>query len=84
MNKCVLITGAVRNSGLGMARKFLSEGWTTIITSRIEDDAAPLQLELSAPQDYIEIKKIAQSKAMIVSLKMDGKPLSEQDFDAVK
>lgn len=48
MNKCVLITGAVRNSGLGMARKFLSEGWTTIITSRIEDDAARVAAELQA------------------------------------
>ncbi len=26
MGKCVLITGAVRNAGLGMARKFLTEG----------------------------------------------------------
>lgn len=39
MSKCVLITGAVRNSGLGMARKFLKEGWTVIITSRVEEDA---------------------------------------------
>ena len=36
MNKCVLITGAVRNAGLGMARKFLSEGWKVAITSRVE------------------------------------------------
>lgn len=37
--KSVLITGAVRNSGLGIARKFLKEGWQTVITSRSEDDA---------------------------------------------
>lgn len=53
MNKCVLITGAVRNSGIGMARKFLKEGWTTIITSRVEDDAqlvaARLQKEFGTP-----------------------------------
>jgi NAD(P)-dependent dehydrogenase (short-subunit alcohol dehydrogenase family) len=53
MNKCVLITGAVRNSGLGMARKFLSMGWTTIITSRIEADAKStaqqLQDEFAVP-----------------------------------
>ncbi|MBQ6947886.1 MAG: SDR family oxidoreductase [Clostridia bacterium] len=46
MSKCVLITGAVRNSGLGMARKFLSEGWTTIITSRAEADAKQVASEL--------------------------------------
>ena len=46
MSKCVLITGAARNSGLGMARKFLSEGWTTIITSRIGEDAQAVAQEL--------------------------------------
>lgn len=45
--KCVLITGAVRNSGLGMARKFLKEGWTTIITSRVEEDAKATAEELT-------------------------------------
>lgn len=47
MNKCVLITGAVRNAGLGMARKFLSEGWTVAITSRVEADAKAKAAELS-------------------------------------
>lgn len=44
--KCVLITGAVRNSGLGIARKFLKEGWTTVITSRNEADAQAAAAEL--------------------------------------
>lgn len=44
--KSVLITGAVRNSGLGIARKFLKEGWTTVITSRNEDDARSVAAEL--------------------------------------
>lgn len=39
MQKSALITGAVRNSGLGIARKFLSEGVPTFITSRKADDA---------------------------------------------
>ena len=47
MSKCVLITGAVRNSGLGMARKFLKEGWTVIITSRVEEDAQAKAKELA-------------------------------------
>lgn len=46
MSKCVLITGAARNSGYGMARKFLSEGWTTIITSPIEDEAQTVAKQL--------------------------------------
>lgn len=47
MAKCVLITGAVRNSGLGMARKFLKEGWTAVITSRSEADAQAKAKELT-------------------------------------
>lgn len=48
MAKCVLITGAVRNSGLGMARKFLKEGWSVVITSRVEEDAQAKAKELTA------------------------------------
>lgn len=51
--RCVLITGAVRNSGLGIARKFLGEGWATFITSRVQADAettaAALAKEFDAP-----------------------------------
>ncbi len=47
MHKTVLITGAVRNSGLGIARKFLSEGWNVVITSRSEADAQAKAKELS-------------------------------------
>ncbi len=47
MSKCVLITGAVRNSGLGMARKFLKEGWQVVITSRVEADAQAKAKELA-------------------------------------
>lgn len=34
MNKCVLITGGCRNSGLGIARKFAEEGYDVFLTSR--------------------------------------------------
>lgn len=51
--KSVLITGGERNSGLGIARKFLSEGWITVITSRDEDEvqptAAKLEKEFNTP-----------------------------------
>lgn len=47
MSKCILITGAVRNSGLGMARKFLKEGWQVVITSRVEADAQAKAKELT-------------------------------------
>lgn len=37
--KSVLITGAVKNTGLGIAEKFASEGWAVFITSRNGEDA---------------------------------------------
>lgn len=39
MSKVVLITGAVRNSGLATAKKFASEGYDVCITSRSLSDA---------------------------------------------
>ena len=45
--KCALVTGAVRNSGLGIARKFLAEGVPTFITSRVEEDAVKVAEELT-------------------------------------
>ena len=47
LKKAALVTGAVRNSGLGIARKFLSEGVPTFITSRVEADAECVAKELT-------------------------------------
>lgn len=35
--KTAFITGATVNTGYGIAEKFLSEGWRTVITSRKSD-----------------------------------------------
>ena len=45
--KCALITGAVKNTGLAAAEKFLQEGWTVIITSRSAEEAQVRAAELS-------------------------------------
>jgi len=51
--RSVLIIGGERNSGLGIARKFLKEGWKTVITSRDEAQvkgvAAELEREFGVP-----------------------------------
>ncbi len=39
MNKVAFITGATKNSGLAMARRFAAEGYQVCITSRREEDA---------------------------------------------
>ena len=48
MKKSVLVTGAVRNTGLGIAEKFLQEGWTVFLTSRNAAEAETKADELSA------------------------------------
>lgn len=45
--KCALVTGAVRNTGLAVARRFLREGWAVFITSRDGDEAEKRAKELS-------------------------------------
>lgn len=47
LKKAALVTGAVRNTGLGIARKFLAEGVPTFITSRVEEDAVKVAKELT-------------------------------------
>ena len=51
--KCVLITGAARNTGLGMARLFAKRGWSVICTSRSEaqaqEAARSMQAETGMP-----------------------------------
>lgn len=53
MSKSVLIIGGERNSGYGIAKKFLKEGWTTVITSRdeaqVQKIAAELESEFGVP-----------------------------------
>lgn len=45
--KCALVTGAVINTGLAVAEKFLSEGWAVFITSRNAAEAESCAKELT-------------------------------------
>ncbi len=49
--KSVLIIGGERNSGLGIAEKFLSEGWTTVITCRDENQVKAVAAKLEKQYD---------------------------------
>lgn len=39
MNRCVFVTGGVKNSGAGIVEKFAKEGWDVFIGSRSAEDA---------------------------------------------
>ena len=77
--KSVLITGAIRNSGLGIARKFLSEGWQVVITSRNENDAketaSALEKEFGVPCfgfGYSPLDAITDSEALFEKIENAG------------
>ena len=46
--KTVMITGATVNTGLGVAKKFASEGWNVVITSRSADALIPAVAEIES------------------------------------
>lgn len=48
MKKVVFITGATKNSGFAIARRFAAEGYTVCITSRREADAAAAAEKIAA------------------------------------
>ncbi len=50
------------------------------LTYNIKDDFSPLQLDLYAPETYIVIGELEESKAFVVNLKLNGAPLTAEDF----
>ncbi|MBO4950823.1 MAG: hypothetical protein J6E38_07405 [Clostridia bacterium] len=50
----------------------------------IRDDFVPVHMDLYAPDSYITIKDIEESRPIVASFSFKGKKLSEQDFDAIK
>ncbi len=54
------------------------------LTYMIKDDFAPLHLDLHAPDSYITIKEIDESRPIVVGLSINGNKLTEADFNAVK
>lgn len=50
------------------------------LTYNIKDDFSPLQIDLYAPETYIVIGELEESKAFVVNLKLNGAPLTAEDF----
>ena len=53
------------------------------LTYNIKDDFSPLRLEWYVPETYLVIGDLDESEAYVVSLKLDGAPLTEEEFAAV-
>ncbi|MBR4864570.1 MAG: hypothetical protein IKU07_08335 [Oscillospiraceae bacterium] len=52
-------------------------------TYNIKDDFIPLKLELDVPETYIVIKELEESAPITVNFKLNGAPLSAEDFSRV-
>jgi len=50
------------------------------LTYNIKDDFSPLQIDMYAPETYIVIGELEESKAFVVNLKLNGAPLTAEDF----
>lgn len=62
-----------------------NEGWAqTSLTYNIKDDFSPLRMELVVPATYLVIGELEESEAYEVKLKLNGKPLTAEEFASVK
>lgn len=57
---------------------------TAALTYEITDDSATLQVDMYAPNDYIVISKLSESQPVEVTLALDGKPLTPEQFKATE
>ncbi len=54
------------------------------LTYEIKDNDEPLKIKLTAPDDYIVLSEIEDSKAVVAELLLNGEKMSEQEFETVK
>ncbi|MBQ3220372.1 MAG: SDR family oxidoreductase [Clostridia bacterium] len=64
MTKNVLITGACKNTGYGIAEKFAENGYNVFITSRKEEESIEASKRLSAKYKQAEIFPLALDDSM--------------------
>ena len=70
-------------SGYTISKNSTDFGWPEGGVKVIAPPLGDFEIGLTISQDYIVIKEIEQTPAFIVDLKMDGKPLTAEEFDAV-
>lgn len=70
-------------SGYTISKNSTDFGWPEGGVKVIAPPLGDFEIGLTISQDYIVIKEIEQTPAFIVDLKMNGKPLTAEEFDAV-
>lgn len=71
-------------SGYKITKTSTDFGWPDDGVKVLAPPLGEFKVELKAPQDYLLIKNLEQSEAIIAELTIDGKRLTSEEFDAVK
>ena len=71
-------------SGYTITKDSSDFGWPDGGVRVLAPPLGKFQVDLKIPQNYILIKELEQSEQLIVDLTIDGKKLTEEEFDAVK
>ena len=69
MKKTIFITGATKNTGLGIARKFASDGWNVAVSSRDRAAAEETAQALAAEFEGVETLGLAMDPAEVPSIR---------------
>ena len=84
MAKNVLITGACKNTGYGIAEKFAENGYNVFITSRKENEAIEASQKLSIKHKEVKIFGLALDDSMEENAIVETFEKIESDFDIRK
>ena len=69
MKKTIFITGATKNTGLGIARKFAADGWNVAVSSRDRAAAEETAQALAAEFEGVETLGLAMDPAEVPSIR---------------
>lgn len=65
MNRVMFVTGATKNTGYAIARKFAAEGWNVVVSSRDRASAEAAALALAKAYPQVETMGVAMDPARV-------------------
>ena len=70
MNKTMMVTGATKNTGWAVARRFAADGWNVIVTSRDADGAKSAAAKLKTEFPSADAFGITMDPASVASIRI--------------
>ena len=65
MAKTMLVTGATKNTGLAIARRFAADGWNVVVTSRDAESAEATAAKIKADFPAVEVLGVVMDPAKV-------------------